>query len=215
MNGIKDIVPAKNGASDKPFDMAYAPAVKVIKEAIQRSQARALHAVNSEVLSLNYGIGRYISENSRKGFWGTGALAHGAVVEAHNASDKIITADNGDRSRDSAVGDITVVLACDTASTAAAGYDGIVKGEVFHLSVDVTEKPLVIGVVVNTDTADGLVVAVEVAVERMGEDTNGRIIVFIGDTSVDISDVVHQLEELAAVVVAVVHVGGQRVQVGS
>lgn len=75
MNGIKDIVPAKNGASDKPFDMAYAPAVKVIKEAIQRSQARALHAVNSEVLSLNYGIGHYISENSRKGFWGTGALA--------------------------------------------------------------------------------------------------------------------------------------------
>lgn len=31
--------------------------------------------VNSEVLSLNYGIGRYISENSRHGFWGTGALA--------------------------------------------------------------------------------------------------------------------------------------------
>lgn len=75
MSGIKDIAPAKNGTSDKPFDMAYAPAVKVIKEAIQRSQARALHAVNSEVLSLNYGIGRYISENSRKSFWGTGALA--------------------------------------------------------------------------------------------------------------------------------------------
>lgn len=56
------------------FDMSLAPAVEVIKNAIQRSQARALHAVNNEVLSLNYGIGRYISENSRKGFWGTGAL---------------------------------------------------------------------------------------------------------------------------------------------
>lgn len=57
------------------FDMKYAAAVQAIKEAIQRSQARALHVVNSEVLSLYYGIGRYISENSRKGFWGTGALA--------------------------------------------------------------------------------------------------------------------------------------------
>ena len=27
------------------------------------------------MLSLNYGIGRFISENSRDGFWGTGALA--------------------------------------------------------------------------------------------------------------------------------------------
>jgi len=60
---------------NKPFDMACLMAVKAIKEAIQRSQARALHAVGSEVLSLNYGIGQYISENSRKGFWGTGALA--------------------------------------------------------------------------------------------------------------------------------------------
>ena len=57
------------------FDMTYAPSVKIIKEAIQRSQARSLHAVNIEVLSLNYGIGQYISENSRKDFWGTGALA--------------------------------------------------------------------------------------------------------------------------------------------
>ena len=60
---------------DVRFDLTYAPAVKAIKEAIQRSQARALHLVNSEVLLLYYGIGRYISENSREGFWGTGALA--------------------------------------------------------------------------------------------------------------------------------------------
>ena len=140
-------------------------------------------------------------------------MADGAVVEAHDASEKIITAD-GDRRRDSAVGDITVVLAHDAASTATANNDGIVKGEVLHLSVDGTEKSLVIEVIVNTDTADGLVVAVEVAVERMVEVANGRIVVFIGGTRVVVSDVVHQLEELAAVVVAIVHVGGQRVPVG-
>ena len=57
-----------------PFDMRYAQAVQTIKRAIQRSQARMLQVANREVLSLNYGIGRYISENSRQGFWGTGAI---------------------------------------------------------------------------------------------------------------------------------------------
>ena len=49
-------------------------AVMTIKEAIQRSQARALHDVNRETLSLYYGIGRYVSENTRHGVWGKGAL---------------------------------------------------------------------------------------------------------------------------------------------
>lgn len=49
-------------------------AVEAIKGAIQRSQARALLHVNNEVLSLYYGIGHYISENTRHHFWGTGAL---------------------------------------------------------------------------------------------------------------------------------------------
>ena len=56
------------------FDMVYASVVQAIKEAIQRSQARTLHLMNGEVLSLYYGIGRYISENSRAKTWGTGAL---------------------------------------------------------------------------------------------------------------------------------------------
>ena len=30
--------------------------------------------INNEVLSLYYGIGQYISENTRHHFWGTGAL---------------------------------------------------------------------------------------------------------------------------------------------
>lgn len=49
-------------------------AVAIIKEAIQRSQALALQHVNNEVLSLYYGVGRYISDHSRHNAWGTGAL---------------------------------------------------------------------------------------------------------------------------------------------
>ena len=49
-------------------------AVMTIKDAIQRSQARALHDVNREMLSLYYGIGRYVSENTRHGVWGKSAL---------------------------------------------------------------------------------------------------------------------------------------------
>ena len=49
-------------------------AVGFIKQAIQRSQARALRSVNKEVLSLYFGVGRYVSENSRHNMWGKGAL---------------------------------------------------------------------------------------------------------------------------------------------
>lgn len=52
----------------------YGDAVKVIKEAILRSQYRAASHVNKEQLSLYYGIGRYVSENSRVGFWGKSAI---------------------------------------------------------------------------------------------------------------------------------------------
>ena len=52
----------------------YREAVKTIKEAILRSQYRAAASVNKEQLSLYYGIGRYVSENSRTGFWGKGAI---------------------------------------------------------------------------------------------------------------------------------------------
>ena len=52
----------------------YNVAVQTIKEAILRSQYQAAKLVNREMLSLYYGIGRYISANSRDGFWGTGAI---------------------------------------------------------------------------------------------------------------------------------------------
>ena len=52
----------------------YTDAVIAIREAILRSQYRAISTVNREQLSLYYGIGQYISQNSRDGFWGTGAI---------------------------------------------------------------------------------------------------------------------------------------------
>ncbi len=52
----------------------YTEAVKVIKEAILRSQYRAASSANKEQLSLYYGIGCYVSKNSREGFWGKGAI---------------------------------------------------------------------------------------------------------------------------------------------
>lgn len=52
----------------------YTEAVRVIKEAILRSQYRAASSVNKEQLSLYYGIGHYVSKNSRDGFWGKGAI---------------------------------------------------------------------------------------------------------------------------------------------
>lgn len=52
----------------------YNTAVQTKKEAILRSQYQAAKLINREMLSLYYGIGRYISANSREGFWGTGAI---------------------------------------------------------------------------------------------------------------------------------------------
>lgn len=52
----------------------YTEAVRAIKDAILQSRYRAARSINREALSLDYYIGKYISEHSR-GQWGTGALA--------------------------------------------------------------------------------------------------------------------------------------------
>ena len=52
----------------------YLEAVKTIKTAILRSQSRAAKYTNAEMLSLYYAIGGYVSDNSREGTWGTGAI---------------------------------------------------------------------------------------------------------------------------------------------
>jgi hypothetical protein len=52
----------------------YTDAIKAIKFAILQSQYKTAALANKEMLSLYYGIGKYVSDNSRKGFWGTGAI---------------------------------------------------------------------------------------------------------------------------------------------
>ena len=52
----------------------YAEAVEIIKHAIERCRYRSAAAVNKETLSLYFGVGKFVSENSRIGCWGTKAL---------------------------------------------------------------------------------------------------------------------------------------------
>ena len=49
-------------------------AVLMIKRAILVSQSRAIRMISGEQLSLYFGIGCYVSEHSRKGYWGTSAI---------------------------------------------------------------------------------------------------------------------------------------------
>ena len=52
----------------------YRNAVSTIKQVILQSQYRAAKLVTGEQLSLYFGIGSYVSANSREGTWGTGAI---------------------------------------------------------------------------------------------------------------------------------------------
>jgi predicted nuclease of restriction endonuclease-like (RecB) superfamily len=49
-------------------------AASIIKDAIVRSRYQAAKLVNKELLSLYYGVGKYVSDNSRGGYWGQGAI---------------------------------------------------------------------------------------------------------------------------------------------
>ena len=49
-------------------------AVKAIKEAILQGQYEAAKGVNRIQLAVYFGIGKYISQQTRKDVWGTGAL---------------------------------------------------------------------------------------------------------------------------------------------
>lgn len=59
---------------EEKLSTQYNDAVKQIKTAILQSQAKALKGVNQEQLALYYGIGRFISQNSRAGFRGKDAI---------------------------------------------------------------------------------------------------------------------------------------------
>ena len=50
-------------------------AVREIKAAILRTRYMAARLANAEMLKLYFGTGAYVSVNSRKGKWGTGAIA--------------------------------------------------------------------------------------------------------------------------------------------
>ena len=52
----------------------YNEAVQAIKTAILSSQYEAAKSVNEKQLTLYFSIGKYISQNSRNGFWGKGAI---------------------------------------------------------------------------------------------------------------------------------------------
>jgi hypothetical protein len=45
-----------------------------IKNAILQGRYRAARMANGELLALYYGIGHYVSENTRSGKWGVGAI---------------------------------------------------------------------------------------------------------------------------------------------
>ena len=49
-------------------------AVQTIKTAILQSQSRAARMISGAQLSLYFGVGLYVSANSREGRWGTGAI---------------------------------------------------------------------------------------------------------------------------------------------
>lgn len=53
----------------------YNQAVQLIKSAILQNQLEAAKVVNQQMLALYYGVGKYVSDNTRRGVWGTGAIA--------------------------------------------------------------------------------------------------------------------------------------------
>ena len=53
---------------------SYVEAIKAIKQAILKSRYKAAMLANREMLMLYFGVGEYISKNSREGSWGTNAI---------------------------------------------------------------------------------------------------------------------------------------------
>ncbi len=60
--------------NSKSLTNQYNQAAEAIKVAILQSQYEAARGVNRVQLTLYYGIGKFLSANTRKGTWGTNAL---------------------------------------------------------------------------------------------------------------------------------------------
>jgi predicted nuclease of restriction endonuclease-like (RecB) superfamily len=69
----KDISHREQSA-DEVQKSTYLEAAKEIQTAILQSQLHAAKTVNTEMLSLYYAIGKYISEHTRHGEWGSNAI---------------------------------------------------------------------------------------------------------------------------------------------
>ena len=61
---------------ENQIKIRYDHAAEVIKTAVLEGQYEAVKDVNRIQLATYYWIGKYVSENSRKGFWGSHALEH-------------------------------------------------------------------------------------------------------------------------------------------
>ena len=64
----------KDNKTDVQISADVTQAVNVIKSAILQSQSRAVRMISGTQLSLYFGVGLYVSANSRKGTWGTAAI---------------------------------------------------------------------------------------------------------------------------------------------
>ena len=60
--------------TNKGLTQELKDAVYTIKTAILQSQSRAARMISGSQLSLYFGVGLYVSANSREGTWGTGAI---------------------------------------------------------------------------------------------------------------------------------------------
>ena len=65
----------KNDSKQRTVALGIVAAVREIKTAILRTRYMAARLANAEMLKLYFGTGAYVSANSRKGKWGTGAIA--------------------------------------------------------------------------------------------------------------------------------------------
>ena len=64
----------KGNKTDVQVPADVKQAINVIKSAILQSQGRAVKMISGTQLSLYFGVGLYVSANSRKGTWGTAAI---------------------------------------------------------------------------------------------------------------------------------------------
>ena len=65
----------------------YKPAADSIKLAVLQGQHEAAKSVNRIQLAVYFSIGKYISLNTRKGKWGTGALEAISQILRRNCQD--------------------------------------------------------------------------------------------------------------------------------